>query len=111
VNVVVKNEARQSSRRFYEAALDEAEREELPAAREVEGLDEEVALLRVRLRRAIKERPEDLALMLRGLETLRRLLVSRYRLPKEDAAAAEAELVATREMLKKLVEERDGRNN
>jgi hypothetical protein len=109
--VAAKSDGKVSSRKFYEAALDEAEREELPAAREVEGLDEEVALLRVRLRQAIKDRPEDLALMLRGLETLRRLLVSRYRLPKADAEAAAAQLAEVREMLKELVEERDGRNN
>ena len=44
---------------FYTEALTEAERERLKAARKVDGLEEEVAMLRVRLLTALKERPED----------------------------------------------------
>ena len=41
---------------FYAKALGEAERRELPEARQMEGLDEEIAVMRVRLQRALKER-------------------------------------------------------
>ena len=67
---------------FYECALTEAERAELAGALKVTGIDAEIAALRVRLRRVIKEQPEDLALMLRGMDVLRRLLVTRYGLSK-----------------------------
>ena len=56
------------AREFYASVLDAAERIELEAASEVEGLDEEIALLRVKLRKALGKRPDDLALMLRGIE-------------------------------------------
>jgi hypothetical protein len=69
---------------FYEAALSEAERAFLPAAKEVSGLDEEMAMLRLRLRTALKNRPQDLALMIRGLDTLRRMVAVKYGLSKSD---------------------------
>jgi hypothetical protein len=75
-------------RRFYERALEEAERCELPAALEIEGVDEEIALLRLRLRTALEEHPEDLPLMFRGVELLTRAVTARYRLPKPDDGAA-----------------------
>ena len=72
---------------FYECALTEAERAELAGALKVTGIDAEIAALRVRLRKVIKEQPEDLALMLRGMDVLRRLLVTRYGLSKKDEEA------------------------
>jgi hypothetical protein len=69
---------------FYEAALSEAERADLPVAKEVSGLDEELAMLRLRLRTALKSRPEDLALMIRGLDALRRMVAVKYGLSKSD---------------------------
>jgi hypothetical protein len=68
--------------RFYQAALTEAERECWPVARQIEGLEQEIALLRLRLRRAIEERPEDLPLMFRGIDLLARVVSARYRLSK-----------------------------
>jgi hypothetical protein len=41
--------------------VSEAERLHLPDARQIEGLDEEIAVMRVRLRRALEERPEDIS--------------------------------------------------
>ena len=63
---------------FYESALDEAERQSMPEALEVEGFAQEIALLRLRLRDILADHPEDLELMLRGMELLRRMVVSRY---------------------------------
>ncbi|MGD0765233.1 MAG: hypothetical protein ABR978_02870 [Dehalococcoidia bacterium] len=45
---------------FYESALSAAERENLPQARDVEGLDEEIAVLRLRLRSVLKEHPDNM---------------------------------------------------
>ena len=44
------------ARDFYGSALDAAERIELEAASEVEGLDEEIAVLRMKLREALSKR-------------------------------------------------------
>ena len=68
---------------FYRQVLSEAERLALPEAEEIQGLDQEIALLRVKLRTALEERPEDLKLMLKGIELLVRALSTRYRLPRQ----------------------------
>ena len=72
-------------RSFYEPALDAAERADFAEARRVQGIDEEIAVLRLRLRRAIEEHPEDLAIMSRGIELLVRAVNTRYRLSKESS--------------------------
>lgn len=68
---------------FYEAALDQAERVQLRRARQLQNLDEEIALLRIRLQRAAAEHPERLELLLKGLDTLVRMVSARYRLSKK----------------------------
>lgn len=70
------------ARDFYGSALDAAEQIELEAASDVEGLDREIALLRMKLREAVSERPEDLELMLRGMTTLVNAVSARFRLSK-----------------------------
>ena len=53
--------------RFYTQALTEAERSDLPLALEVDGVDQEIAVLRLRLRSMLEERPDDLTLMFKGI--------------------------------------------
>jgi hypothetical protein len=65
---------------FYESSLTEAEREELPAAAEIEGLADEIAVLRVRLKTAVRQHPEDFALMVQGVGMLVRAVTAQYRL-------------------------------
>jgi hypothetical protein len=85
---------------FYEKALTQAEREDFPVALAVEGVDQEIAVLRLRLRTALEERPQDLPLMLRGIGLLVRALATKYRLPKEDQeAVADALAVETTDEL------------
>ena len=71
------------ARDFYGSALDAAEQIELREAAEIKGLDEEIAVLRMRLRKVLKEHPEDLPLMMRGVELLVKAVSARYRLSKE----------------------------
>lgn len=68
---------------FYEAALTEAEQMLLPEAREMEGLDEEIALLRVKLQKAVEEHPENFTLFWRGIELLVKAVAAQYRLSKK----------------------------
>lgn len=65
---------------FYQEALSQAERLRLPRARQVKGLDEEIALLRLRLLSHAKEHPEEFELMLKGVALLVRAVATRYRL-------------------------------
>jgi hypothetical protein len=69
---------RQRAQGFYRAALSEAEKWE--QARQMEGLDEEVALLRVRLKEALEERPQDMQLIAKGIDLLVKAVAARYRL-------------------------------
>jgi hypothetical protein len=71
---------------FYDAALSEAEREALPLARRLGGIDEEIAVLRLRLRSVLTDHPENLSLMVRGIDLLAKALSTRYRLTKEERA-------------------------
>ena len=82
--VAVKRLSKASPRpgEFYREALSEAERADLPVALEIEGVDEEIALLRLRLRTALAERPEDLQLMFKGIDLLAKAVATRYRLSK-----------------------------
>lgn len=65
---------------FYVDSLTEAERERLPVASKMEGLAEEIAVLRVRLNTAIGEHPEDFPLLVAGIGMLVRAVATQYRL-------------------------------
>ncbi len=68
---------------FYSRALDEAERLEFEEARGMEGLDEEIAILRLKLRSLIEEGPQNLRLALDTASTIARLVRTRYNISKE----------------------------
>jgi len=83
--------SKKAKKGFYEQALSEAEQVLLPEAREIEGLDEEIALLRVKLSSAIEAQPDNMALMLRAVDLLVKAVAAKYRLSKksrEDLADA-----------------------
>ncbi len=66
--------------RFYEAALSEVQRLMLPEARELEGLDEEIAVLRVKFLTSLQEEPQNHELHLKEAATLVRAVATRYKL-------------------------------
>ena len=68
---------------FYSRTLDEAERLELEEARGIEGLDEEIAVLRVKLRELMVTEPERFDLQLKTANTIARLVMTRYNVTKE----------------------------
>ena len=68
---------------FYSQALDEAERLELEEARGIDGIDEEIAILRVKLRELIAAKPERIDLHLKIANTIARLVTTRYNISKE----------------------------
>ena len=72
-----------SYRGFYSQALDEAEKVELEEASQVEGIDEEIALLRIKLRELVESQPESIDLQLKAAETIARLVKTRYQISKE----------------------------
>jgi hypothetical protein len=68
---------------FYSQALNEAEKLELEEARSIDGIDEEIAILRVKLRELIVAEPERLDLHLKLATTIARLVTTRYNISKE----------------------------
>lgn len=63
---------------FYSPSVSEEERAELPEAMTVEGLDEEIALLRVRVRKLIKKDPENTKALFRGMGLLVRAVRAKH---------------------------------
>jgi len=68
---------------FYSRALDEAEKVELEEAAFVEGIDDEIALLRVKLRELIEDHPERIDLHFEAANTIARLVRTRYQITRE----------------------------
>ncbi len=65
--------------------MSQAERVKLKHAQKLEGLDEEISLLRVRLSQMAQEHPEKLELLFKGIGLLVRAVSTRYRLsPKAE---------------------------
>lgn len=69
-----------SLRPFYADSVKAAERLGLQRALTIEGLDEEIAILRVRLTAAAGGHPEDLRPLDHGVQTLVRAVAAQYRL-------------------------------
>jgi len=80
---VTKGSGKNNRRGFYSRALDEAERFELEQALQVEGIDEEIALLRVKLRELLQNQPDRLDLHFEAANIIARLVKTRYQISKE----------------------------
>lgn len=70
---------------FYERALSASDRQLLADALDVDGIDEEVALLRLHVRRLLEERPEDAEALRAGIRLLVTALSARHRLTGREA--------------------------
>ena len=70
---------------FYDSALSKADVEALAEARNVEGLEEEVALLRLQLRRALKDSDADAKLLQSGVRLLVQALLAQHRVSPRQA--------------------------
>ncbi len=100
------SDKKMNAQRFYTSALTRAERTELPSAMSLEGLDGEIALLRIRLRRLAGNKPDEFALLLRGIGTLAKSLSVKYKLSSGSTEELEKEMLATvEELLQAIAEE------
>jgi len=68
---------------FYSRALTEAEKIELEEAGYVEGIDQEIALLRIKLRELVQNESDRIDLHLEAANTIARLVKTRYQITKE----------------------------
>jgi len=81
---MAKSRKKPARRGFYLPALDDVAALKLEEARGVEGLDEEIALLRFKLRELLQERPGEVDLHLRAATVLANLVKVRYAVSKEE---------------------------
>jgi hypothetical protein len=75
----------QSTRKhgFYSKVLDEAEQLDFELASGVEGFDDEIALLRVKIKSLLENDPENIRLLMEATNTLVRLVKAKYNISKE----------------------------
>ena len=84
-----KGAPRSSPRGFYSLALDEAERVGLEEAFNIEGLDDEIALLRVKLRAVLEAQPDRTDLHFEAANVIARLVKTRYQISREEKKSLE----------------------
>jgi hypothetical protein len=68
---------------FYSKVLDEVEQLDFELASGVEGIDDEIALLRVKIKSILENDPENIKLIVEATNTLARLVRTRYNITKE----------------------------
>jgi hypothetical protein len=68
---------------FYAKVLDAAERLDFELASGVEGIDDEIALLRVKIKSLLENEPENIRLIMQMTNALERLIRTRYNISKE----------------------------
>jgi hypothetical protein len=78
-----KDKRKGSPQGFYSRALDEAEKLEMEEASTIEGIDEEIALLRVKFRELLEEQPQRIDLHFEAANIIARLVKTRYRITRE----------------------------
>jgi hypothetical protein len=68
---------------FYSRVLDEAEKLDFEIASDVEGIDDEIALLRVKIKSVLVKEPENIKLIMLATNTLAGLVKTRYNITVE----------------------------
>ena len=76
-----------ASRSLYSKALDEAELLDFELAQGVEGIDDEIALLRMKIKSLLENDPDNVRLIMEATNTLARLVVTRYRISADQKKA------------------------
>lgn len=68
---------------LYSQVLDEAEQLDFELAVGVNGIDDEIALLRVKIKSILSHDPENIKLIMQATNILARLIKTRYNITKE----------------------------
>ncbi len=69
---------------FYSRVLDETESADYARATEIDGLDGEIALLRVKIKSLLVHDPDNVRLLMQATNSLVRLVQTRYKVGKDD---------------------------
>ena len=71
-------------RGFYSRVLDEVEKLDFELATGVNGIDDEIALLRVKIKALLEHDPENIKLVMQATNALAGLVKTRYKISKEE---------------------------
>ena len=77
---------------FYSKVLDEAEQVDFELASGVNGIDDEIALLRVKIKSILENEPENIRLIMQVTNALNRLIRTRYKITKEQRKGLKEEI-------------------
>lgn len=76
----VKGKTKKSKQSFYAKALDEAEGLDFELAQDVDGIDDEIALLRLKIKSLLEHDPDNIKLIMEAIDALSRLVIARYKI-------------------------------
>jgi hypothetical protein len=79
---VPKGKRNKRKRGFYSGVLENGQKQDLEVAVGVDGVDDEIALLRVKIKALMEKDPENIALLMTATNTLARLINTRYNIAK-----------------------------
>jgi hypothetical protein len=69
---------------FYSDVLDESQQHDYELAIKVEGIDDEIALMRVKIKAIVEHDPDNTKLIIQAINTLVRLVRTKFNIGKED---------------------------
>jgi hypothetical protein len=75
---------------FYSQVLNEAQQEQLKQAHEVQGIDEEIAIMRVKLLTIMNEHPDRIDLQTVAANAIARLVNTRHNIGKNEKKGLKA---------------------
>ena len=78
-----RNSPKRKKPSFYSKVMDEADQLDFELAAGVKGLDDEIALLRVKIKSLLANDPENIKLLMDATNTLVRLIQTKYKITKE----------------------------
>ncbi|MEX0750496.1 MAG: hypothetical protein WD359_06770 [Dehalococcoidia bacterium] len=82
-------------RNFYAGAFDGADQELLWQAAQIDGIEDEIAALRLVLRKHLCDRPETYDVMLKNVDSLLRAVSAKYRMSPKNAQDFAERMTAT----------------
>ena len=68
---------------FYSRVMDKAEMLDMETASDIHGIDDEIALLRVKIKSVLERDPENIKLIMQATNTLAGLVKTRYNITRE----------------------------
>jgi uncharacterized protein YjcR len=68
---------------FYSKALDDTEKDDMELASGISDIDDEIALLRVKIKAVLERDPENVKLIMQATNTLAGLVIKKFQINKE----------------------------